>query len=291
MIYFVMQSLPRADNPHSALFFLLYFCIMSRNFTSLMLVLALICQASFSQYNQFELRGKTDVGLSISSGLVLAGGLYVKNNATPPLWTDVMNISTSRVNGFDRLVFDLPYKNRILLSDVVVGGLSVLPATLLFFPEAREDFFPLAVIFYQTAAFTYGLTTLAKGWTGRYRPYVYDASLTREERTEQDGGEAFFSGHTSGAAAMAFASASTLTAYVDSPVWDKVIWGVAITIPAYTGYLRMVSRKHFPTDVIVGYAVGASIGMLIPALHRVKREDSNITWHTGGSSFVFTCRF
>ncbi len=253
--------------------------------------MAFFYQSSYSQYNQFELKEKRDIGLSISSGLVLAGGLYVKYNVTPPQWSEVAHITASEVNGFDRLVFDLPDRNRILLSDIAVGGLFVLPASLLFLPEAREDIFPLAVVFYQTATFTYGLTTLVKGWTGRYRPYVYDATLTREERTSRDAGEAFFSGHTSSAAAMAFASASTLTAYVDSPLWDKVIWGVAVTIPAYTGYLRMVSRKHFPTDVITGYAVGASIGLLIPHLHRVKDKNKNLTIDTQGNMFTLRYAF
>ncbi len=281
---FSMQYFHRADNQYYSLVFLLYFCAMSRSFISLMLVLVLFCHTSFGQYNQYELRGKSDLGLFISSTLMLGGGLYIKSNATPPGYTAINGLSTTEVNAFDRLVFELPDKNRLLLSDLMVGSLATLPASLLFFKDARDDFLPLALIFYQTVTFTYGLTTMVKGLSGRYRPYTYKNELSMAEKTTLDAGESFFSGHTSSAAAMAFASASTLTAYVDSPVWDKIIWGAAITIPAYTGYLRMVSRKHFPTDVIAGYAVGASVGWLIPHLHRVKHNgDSPLTLDVRGN--------
>ena len=40
-------------------------------------------------------------------------------------------------------------------------------------------------------------------------------------------------------------------------------------LPAVTGYLRFKAGKHFPTDIIVGYGVGATIGYLVPELHKL----------------------
>ena len=44
------------------------------------------------------------------------------------------------------------------------------------------------------------------------------------------------------------------------------VWSSAALLPAVTGYLRVKGGKHFPTDVIVGYAVGAAIGILVPGI-------------------------
>jgi len=48
--------------------------------------------------------------------------------------------------------------------------------------------------------------------------------------------------------------------------FDPVIWTTAALIPAITGYLRVKGGKHFPTDVVVGYVVGALVGILVPRL-------------------------
>ena len=53
---------------------------------------------------------------------------------------------------------------------------------------------------------------------------------------------------------------------------NTVIWSIAALIPASTGYLRIQAGKHFPSDVIAGYIVGASVGFLIPHLHMLKKD-------------------
>ncbi|MBT8218659.1 MAG: phosphatase PAP2 family protein, partial [Bacteroidia bacterium] len=46
-----------------------------------------------------------------------------------------------------------------------------------------------------------------------------------------------------------------------------VVWTTAIAVPALTGLLRTRAGKHFYTDVIVGFVVGAAVGYLIPEIH------------------------
>ncbi|MBN8679589.1 MAG: hypothetical protein J0M29_15270 [Chitinophagales bacterium] len=50
--------------------------------------------------------------------------------------------------------------------------------------------------------------------------------------------------------------------------WILDIGHYASAIPAITGFLRMRAGQHFFTDVAVGYSIGATIGYLIPVLHR-----------------------
>jgi membrane-associated phospholipid phosphatase len=46
------------------------------------------------------------------------------------------------------------------------------------------------------------------------------------------------------------------------------VWGAAAIIPAVVAYFRIKAGKHFLTDNLVGYAVGATVGVLVPRLHQ-----------------------
>lgn len=46
------------------------------------------------------------------------------------------------------------------------------------------------------------------------------------------------------------------------------MWTGAAILPALTGITRVKAGKHYWTDVITGYAVGALVGTLTPLLHR-----------------------
>ena len=46
------------------------------------------------------------------------------------------------------------------------------------------------------------------------------------------------------------------------------MWGVAAAVPAVVAYFRVRAGKHFLSDNLVGYAVGATVGVMVPRLHR-----------------------
>jgi membrane-associated phospholipid phosphatase len=47
------------------------------------------------------------------------------------------------------------------------------------------------------------------------------------------------------------------------------VWGAAAAVPAAVAYFRIQAGKHFLSDNIVGYAVGATAGIVVPQLHKV----------------------
>ena len=55
------------------------------------------------------------------------------------------------------------------------------------------------------------------------------------------------------------------------------LWTFVAAVPFATGYLRVSAGKHFPTDVIAGYAVGAFVGWLIPELHKRKKLNGGLS--------------
>ena len=126
-----------------------------------------------------------------------------------------------------------------------------------------------------------GITSSFKGGVKRILPYAYNPDVPVDKKTNKKSRRAFFSGHASNTAALSFFTASVVLKYSQNQTVKALVWTGAIFLPAVTGYFRYTSGQHFPTDVITGYIVGASIGYLIPKLHENKPNSENL----GGLSY------
>ena len=128
-----------------------------------------------------------------------------------------------------------------------------------------------------------GITNIAKHTVGRTRPFVYNPDVDVSTRTEDGSRLSFFSGHTSHTAAATFFIAKVFSDYHTNfhSAAKAGIWAFSISLPAVTGYLRVKAGKHFPTDVIAGYIVGATTGWLIPQLHKIKNENKKTGFDMG----------
>ncbi len=107
---------------------------------------------------------------------------------------------------------------------------------------------------------------------GRERPFV--SSLTPAQKaatpSPEDNNLSFFSGHATATAAFAAASGAIATLRGYRHPWLAWLLGGALSLT--TGVLRMAADKHYFTDVLTGWALGAGIGLAMPLL-----------WHDGGS--------
>lgn len=115
------------------------------------------------------------------------------------------------------------------------------------------------------------LTQAVKLAVGRQRPFVrYGNYEEPDRRPETDDNLSFFSGHSALAFSMAAAAGtvSSLRGYRSAP-W---VWAIGMTVATAVGYTRIAADQHYLTDVLVGAAVGAGIGVGMPLwLHG--RED------------------
>ena len=91
--------------------------------------------------------------------------------------------------------------------------------------------------------------------------------------------EAFWSGHTS----IAAASAGLVCAnhhYMPlwgSPVADASACALAATSAVVTGVTRLAADRHYATDVIMGLGVGFGFGYAVPVLLHYSRKKSGLT--------------
>lgn len=154
----------------------------------------------------------------------------------------------------------------------------IAPLAMLAAPRIRRDWSRYLLLWWQALSLTDGLTTWTKTLTLRPRPLAYNfgsrypdvpADLDEAARSS-DARFSFFSGHTSFTAVSTFFVARTFADYYPESSARPWVWASAAILPALVGFWRVRAGKHYPSDVVMGYLVGASVGWMIPVLHRRK---------------------
>jgi membrane-associated phospholipid phosphatase len=130
-----------------------------------------------------------------------------------------------------------------------------------------------AVILLEGELISSGLTNSVKHLVRRPRPYLYNSAVPATAYHPDDDDLSFWSGHTANTAALTFGCAALVQHSNAPPEAKTATWIGAAVAPAAMGYLRVRAGRHFPTDVVVGYAMGAAVGLLVPMLHRSTRPE------------------
>ena len=216
--------------------------------------------------------------IAAGAGLITTGFILQSANPTQPFTVSELDgLNRYDINPFDRPATYNYSPQAAATSDIIRIGVLILPAIFLSNHHTRPDIGSLLVMGLEVGAITYGLTLTVKNITNRPRPYVYNPDVPVDERTNNISKRSFYSGHTSFTASFSFFTAKVISDYhPNMKAGLKIaVWSIAATIPAVTAYLRVESGKHFPTDVIAGYAVGAFTGWIVPQLHKKKKRNSN----------------
>ncbi|NOX48901.1 MAG: phosphatase PAP2 family protein [Chlorobi bacterium] len=228
--------------------------------------------------NPYQKGIKTELPYLISGiGLVGTGFLLQALNTTDPFTIDEIDrLDRNSVNPFDRPATYNWDPNMATASDYLALGAMALPAFFLSTKHSRSQLGSLVVMGLEVGMINFGITSSVKNLSSRARPYVYNPNVPMDERTSSLNRKSFFSGHTSHTAAFSFFFAKVLNDYhPNMKTGLKItIWTVAIAVPVSTAYLRVESGKHFKTDVITGFMVGAATGWFVPQLHKKKKGTS-----------------
>jgi hypothetical protein len=195
-------------------------------------------------HSPYELDRNREILLLGSGGILGITGLALINNIQPLTLEEIYQLDPADVNKFDRHAIG-PYRT-YKAGDFLLYGSLLLPLTFLSNKEMKRDIKILGIIGLESGM---------------------------DKKTSKEAKLSFYSGHTSTTAAMCFYTAKVFSDYLPDGPTKTLIWTGAIIYPALAGYLRVASANHFPTDVIVGYTVGALIGYYIPQLHKRDEED------------------
>ncbi len=256
--------------------------------------LILLCSFSFlhAQFESpYQCTKKKDVIIYSIGSVGLGLGYYLHAKAPVLEVEQVQLLDKNSINRFDRIATSYSSMKAKKASDVFFYGAMAMPALFGFSKKMRNDAKNISLIYGETLFLTVGITLITKKTVLRNRPLVYNSNFDISTKLEKNARYSFFSGHTSVVSASSFFTAKVFADYHPDSKWKPVVWGAAVTIPAITGYLRVRAGKHYPTDVITGYAVGAVIGILIPQIHKRKKQNEHLQLSVGPSGGYFSLEF
>lgn len=246
------------------------------------LIILLLCAFSICTAQDPDLSGpdreqvyslslKKDLPLAaVTGGLVLSHFLLANDPVVLP--EHIMGLNPESVNEFDESATRQYSPKADKASDILLYTSMASPVLLMADPAIRKDWLEISVITLETYAIGLGLTALSKKLVDRYRPIAYNENLSLEERAENGSLNSFMSGHTAATAMSTFMVATIITDYHPDTKWKPLIWTMAAGVPLTTGMLRYKAGKHYFTDVIAGYAVGALTGIAVPKIHKRIRQ-------------------
>lgn len=232
-----------------------------------LIVFSSYAQDSSGRKSIYKFRLSVDIPIGlIALGTGATGvGLYKKKH--PLTEADINNLKPTDVNKFDRYSIYQHSKAAAITSDVFQYTAAVSPAFLFIDKEIRRDWKTVLPVWMETFALTSALTMFTKELVKRNRPYVY-SEYGNGNKYSKDARSSFWSGHTAVTASSTFFIAMVYSDYHRNSKWKPLVWTGAAVFPMLTGLLRVKAGKHYWTDVITGYAVGALVGTLTPFLHR-----------------------
>ncbi len=249
-----------------------------KSLLSFILILTMLTGSAWAQENDspYKTRFAVDAPI-IAAGMGLSAyGLTLMQDK--PGFTDeeIAKLSRMDVNSFDRFGAGYYSLDAKKVSDFPFYGSFALPFAMMLNKNVGRKAGQVFVLYLETMAVTGALFTMVNGNVERARPLVYNESVEMKERTESNAQNSFFAGHTAATAAATFYAAKVFNDFnPDSPA-KPYVWAVAAAIPASVGYLRLKAGKHFLSDNLIGYTVGAATGILVPHLHK-KTNDSGIS--------------
>ncbi|MBD2767709.1 phosphatase PAP2 family protein [Hymenobacter sp. BT664] len=148
------------------------------------------------------------------------------------------------------------------------GSMAVAPGLLALNSSVRAHYGQVLGLYLQTMLATDAVFTMTVGNVYRYRPYLY-GSEGGGSRNGKIATNSFFAGHTAHSATATFFAAKVFHDFNPGSPAEPYVWGAAAAVPAAVAYYRIRAGKHFLTDNLVGYTVGATVGIMVPQLHKI----------------------
>jgi len=206
----------------------------------------------------------------IGAGLLTTGvSIYLDRRVEPLLEEQIAILEIDKLFGFDRYSTRFYSQRAHQVSNVSALTSIAFPFALLLDKDNREHSGKLLLMTFEGAIINAGLINFTKTLVRRPRPFVYNGEAPLELKLKQEARYSFFSGHTAVSSYFTFAGAQMYNDIYPDSRHRTMVWASAAVLPLVTGFGRIKAGKHFLTDVLVGYGVGAVLGIVVPRLHRL----------------------
>ena len=263
------------------------------SFYCISLVFAVSAQKDSTRHSVYRVKPVIELPAAAGGVLLSTLGFRQLEKKASLSESDVLKLDPSTINGFDRpAAFQNPvnFEKADKRSDLFLNISLFSPLLLGLDKDIRKDWVDLLSLYLMTHAADNALYFAAGFSVKRPRPLAYNSQVPMAEKTGSGKNNSFFSGHTSFSSAATFFMAKVYTDYHHIRGWNRVLaYTIASIPPALVGYNRIRAGKHFKTDVMVGFLVGAASGITVPELHRHKKKKHALTmipYYTEGMAGV-----
>jgi len=226
----------------------------------------------------YNVRTVVDIPITVGAFALNYFGNNILRQKTPLDSVTIANLNPNNVNSFDRCATgqDANYTHTAdKISDYAMFTCFATPLLFLVDKKIRKDWAPLLLLYLETEAIVGSIYSWGAAMhVDRIRPYVYHPEIPMGRKTGVGTQTSFFSGHVSSSAAACFFVAKVFSDY--HPEWGNkkyLLYGAAAIPPIFVAYHRVKAMEHFPTDVITGFIVGTTAGILVPHLHKNKKAN------------------
>jgi membrane-associated phospholipid phosphatase len=171
------------------------------------------------------------------------------------------------LNAFDRITAGFWSPAWATASDIGLYGIAAASATLLVADEGFLDALNDSVVIAESALSATALSSLITLAAGRPRPFLYGDKAPLRQRESPDAGLSFVSSHASVSFAIATSMFMTTRRLNPSSPVPGLVLAVGGALASFVATARVMGGQHFISDALGGALVGASVGILVPAMH------------------------
>jgi len=172
----------------------------------------------------------------------------------------------SRINRFDRSAAGNYDRSWTTVGDIATLSTMAIPFAIIVADEGFKDGLNDDLVVAEAALVTSAAQVSLSFAVERPRPRVYSDRAPLGERDDANAARSFFSGHVANTMATTVAALRTLQR-LNQPVLAWTTFGVGVAGTGLVGVSRVLSGSHFPSDVLIGAAFGAGVGLVLPAVH------------------------
>ncbi len=263
---------------------------------SLCLFIALKSQAQIADTSGIPLGGSSasssehkiyNVNPWVSTAITIGGAAYglgmLPSIQSKPKITsaEFADLNPSLIRGFDSWVLNQTVGNLKQIernSGYLQAACALLPLSLFIDSKVSKRWYDILLMYLEVNAVSgaFYMSPLGPLFQSKNRPIVYYTNIAEADKNSGANRNSFYSGHTAAATSDMYFLAKVYCDYHPELGNDKfLIFGAATIPPLIMAYLRIRALDHFPSDILVGYGMGAICGILIPEIHRI--ADKNVS--------------
>jgi hypothetical protein len=213
----------------------------------------------------YRLEKKKELILGITGAAMITSGFLLQLNKPDLTQADIENSSTDHIPSFDINAIHQYDNSYLTASNVLLYSSMAMPFISFVDKRVSGHASQIIIMYLEAEALSIGLYSMTTGIISRRRPLTFNTDSVNGEpvvpndvKLRKNVDDSFYSGHTTIAATATFYGARVFTDFRPHSKLVPFVWGAAAAVPAFTAYARYKAGKHFPSDVITGYAVGGS---------------------------------